>query len=221
MSTPLRPCGRYPAPDGFIARGDYSAMWTWTSAPTQGLRSSPHVLSALSERWHGMPVMAPLFHCAVGFGFAAGMKLASGRKLPALLLANPIALLWDVPCRIVEAVAPAVPRATMVPLMLVTATALGCSGAASFGAGAEARSRVRSQERSRMDDDSEPGEVDYMLTLIAAINAVYFTSCFWRFPAYVQPELYVVASAVCALSVMGHAWAAGAFGGHTAKAKAH
>lgn len=68
-------------------------------------------------------------------------------------------------------------------------------------------------------EDGVEGKLDGLLPVIAALNAGYFTSCFWRFPAHVPTDLYAVASAVCALSFLGHAAAAGWLGGGAARGK--
>lgn len=194
MQGPSLNWWKYPDADGFIAKGDYSDTWTLDSIP-EGLKTTNHVMAALNERWHGMPVMAPLFHSAVGFGLAAGMKICNDQFLPALLLTNPIALLWDVPCRIVEAMID-FPRLYMVSILLTLTPLMGYGITTKIG-------------KANTCDYSKSGSLDILLFVIPVINAAYFTSCFWRFPAYIPADLYIVAASVCALSVIGHAAAAG------------
>lgn len=93
---PLVGWWRWPAADGLVASG----CTIWQAGPlgldARGLVASPHVMEALGERLFGVPVMAPYFHFAFGWGIAVVYQLTAFKShaLP-VLLGPTIALVWD------------------------------------------------------------------------------------------------------------------------------
>ena len=72
---PLMGWWLWPRPDGIVKAG--CNIWqAWElGEDARGLVVSPHAAEALAERVHGVPVMAPYFHFAFGFGWAASLLL--------------------------------------------------------------------------------------------------------------------------------------------------
>ena len=63
----------------------------------KGIEASEHVIGVLAERWRGMPIFAPVFHIALGFGFTMAQAVTGKRTIPTFILALPIAWLWTLP----------------------------------------------------------------------------------------------------------------------------
>lgn len=96
------------------------------------LRAVPHVQASLAERWQGVPIMAPVFHCAIGFALAAGLSITGPleygghfslwRFVAAILLFAPLAMTWDGVAAAMEMCG--VHRIISAPLIIVVATLL-------------------------------------------------------------------------------------------------
>lgn len=84
-------------------------MTNWMTNRSQ-LISVPHVVEALEIRWYGVPVLAPYFHMAFGWGIAVAFGIwerigsnSSPMIVPFVTLVGPaFGMLWDPVLRLLE-----------------------------------------------------------------------------------------------------------------------
>jgi hypothetical protein len=93
------------------------------AADTRGMVAAAHVQQALSARVFGMPVMAPYFHSAFGWGIAlayqwVGLDGSILNHLTAALLGPALAMLWEVPVRLLPMLLGASQAASVAGVML-------------------------------------------------------------------------------------------------------
>lgn len=176
-------CGHLTASIGPFAEGGATAT----------LRTHPHAFNALRDRWQGVPVMAPVFHVAIGFGFAAGLSLTGAfdlgrpialwRYFVAMVLTSPLSLLFDLVPTLGER--NGVSRQVSAPLIIVLAAVLPVL---LFPA--------------RTLPPAAAAKPDYLLFTIPLLNHGYFATFAWRHGVKISPELqaFVVTLALLAMA---------------------
>lgn len=201
-------------------------------ARDHNLVASPHAYEALAARWpadgdagvkmaRGFPIMAPIFHVALGFGFCfagwlfnagtvnntvGGASLRHVVKLLFTMIASwPIALLWDAPIRLVETALPgsklvAAPAliilAVLLPLLSTTCSASWTSPPKQGAVESSAERTISQTWRN-------------VLFMVPLLNHAYFATAFWRVgEEYRHAPLYTVVMCVTVCSVAAHASAA-------------
>ena len=177
----------------------------WQLQPTgAALVIADHAGEALRERvWDlhdadapGLPVMAPYFDMAFGWGVGFVLWLAPGLGVATCVLLGPlVALLWDLPVRLLEQIA-GVDKTSSVPLLMGLSILLPLL---------LMRGGVRRQPR-----DVTP---DWLLFSIPLANQAFFShNAITTSPAIIPPSLQLLVLTVAALSLTAHALATGLIG---------
>jgi hypothetical protein len=207
-------------------------------ARDHNLIASPHAYEALAARWpadgdagvtmaRGFPVMAPVFHVALGFGFClAGWLFSAGtvnstvrgaslRRVVKLVLTMvvswPIGLLWDLPIRLTETALPG-SKLVAAPALIILAVLLPLLSTT-------CNARVTAAKRKGAPTATKP---DYprILFMIPLLNHAYFATAFWRVgEKYRHAPLYAAVMCVTVCSVAAHASAAFLSGGAASAGK--
>ena len=181
----------YPLPAG-------ATLWQLEPDPQgRGMKIADHAHLALLERAFDFPLMAPLYHVAMGIGLMQAMQLLHGsqrlerlsplRTLLSLFLIGPLALLWDLPIRFLEW--GGVSKFTAVPCamgLLLLAPVL-CFKPSSAAAAVPS---------------------DWLLFALPLFNSAFLITRFWQHPGLVSPDLYVAVVTVTIVALLVHARAA-------------
>lgn len=177
----------------------------WPQITKRGFETTQLAATNLAERWHGMPVMAPLFHFALGFGYEGSSSIAKIffkqksvelHYIIVFLLCVPTALLWGGVTNFF--VLFGISRTICVLIIL------GLSGCLSFYDATTSKA---------------PTTRDILLFLIPLINHTYFIAV-----PYIHPEtggddypsvsqsLYLSMCVIANCSIIAHARACGLLG---------
>jgi len=165
------------------------------------LRTHPHAYHALETRWSSAPVMAPLYHVAMGVGFAMALSLTGPfdltqrvplwRWVVTVVLTGPIALLFDLPPRFAERMD--VGRSTVAPLLIVLTAIL------------PPLIWPATKTNSVAVAASASTQPDHLLFAVPLLNHLYFATFSWRHELWSpHPELYPVVLAFTAASLAAH-----------------
>lgn len=191
-------------PDAHLLTYPVGGAKLWQLEPDlagRGLRISDHANAALLERVLGFPLMAPLYHVAMGIGIMQAIQLLHGsqrlhrlqpvRTLLSLLMISPLALLWDLPVRLLEWGGVSKYAAVPCGMALLLLAPL-------FFETSQAAAAVPS---------------DWLLFAIPLINSTFLCTRFWSYPGLVSPDLYVAILTVTILAIFVHYRAARACDG--------
>ena len=96
-----------PDEEGVVKPGSALRQFGDLELDTRGMVATLHAHESLQDRVFGMPIMAPYFHTAFGWGIAAAFQVVGFdgtifHHLLPVLLGPLLAMLWDPPIRILE-----------------------------------------------------------------------------------------------------------------------
>jgi hypothetical protein len=161
------------------------------------LQTHPHALQAISTQFNGVPVMAGLFHVALGVGIASAFAVTGPLHLwgpvsavrygAALLLTVPIALLFDLPTTLGEMAG--VSRAFTAPMMGVVAPMLPV---------------LLWPAEAAVSTPPAARRPDYLLFLIPVLNHGYFFTSGLRHGVDIPADLAVYVHTIAVLSLAAH-----------------
>jgi hypothetical protein len=103
LSGPLMQWWLWPKDNG-ITNGNCT-IWQYGALGLNpnNLMVSTHAAEALEERIFGVPLLAPYFHCAFGFGIAFAMCVLDFKWLPVSVFLGPaFGMMWDPPIRLAK-----------------------------------------------------------------------------------------------------------------------
>ena len=104
---PLMGWWLWPDTDMVVKAGSEVRQFGVMATDGRGLVASKHAFDALHTRVYGVPALAPYFHFAFGWGIATAFKLFSYRPswrvaLLCVLGGPAIAMVWDLPIRVLR-----------------------------------------------------------------------------------------------------------------------
>ena len=120
LQGPLMGWWWWPADDLVLKAGGQLQQFGALADDPRGVVTSPYVATALSDRVFGVPLMALYFHVAIGGAIYACLQVMSFLSpFLAVLLAPPIAMLWDIPIHLLIRILPGTSRALVAPILML------------------------------------------------------------------------------------------------------
>ena len=195
LQGPLMGWWHWPDTQLLVKAGCTTIQFGVPAADSRGLVASQHAFEALSSRVHGVPVLAPYFHFAFGWGIAIALQLVRfrptvGGTVFSVLAGPAIALVWDPPVRLLGTLFGATPAEAAPFLMLVSFLVPLLLGAP-----------------LRVD----PRPADHLLLAIPLCNELYFVlhALVGRGAAVLPPSLKLLVLGVATVATAAYARAAG------------
>jgi len=169
-------------------------LWQPHSPVSAGvLQAVPHTVQALQDRVFGVPMSAPFYHMAMGWGFAICSQFISNRFMILALVSPALGMFWDPPARLLS-LASGCKFGEACPVLMVVYVVV------MLAIGSKQTIAVHTPPR------------DILLFLIPLINQLYFCSVGKRYPGVITPVLQALVWGIGFCSVIVHARACGLLG---------
>lgn len=176
-------------------------------AAGRGLLVTEHCHFALKERAFNWPLTAPLYHVAMGIGLVQAVQICNiilTPRLPrsyhhfmatsplvlliSLFLMSPLALLWDLPVRVLEWMG--VSKYCSVPLVMLSVFVIPVL--------------CHPQQTAGWLPGQHAFSFDWLLLSIPLINSVFLCTRSFVYPGRIEPDLYLIVVMVSIFALMAH-----------------